>query len=90
MKPQQADQLARRALRLTIALREVLDGEDPSVAGAAIGQLAAAYLAAMDPKFRTTAHIMLLRLIDGSVPDLINGMIADGNAPPDWLKGTRT
>jgi hypothetical protein len=74
----------QRAAQLVHIIRPLLAGSEPEAVGAAVGELAAIFLAGHDPSIRADARQMLFKLIDELVPVSIDEMIEQGRVPREW------
>jgi hypothetical protein len=71
---------------LVRTLRPAFATHEPGIVGAALGELAAFFIAGHHPSMRDTARKMLFDYIDELVPVVLEEMIEEGAAPPNWIQ----
>lgn len=85
------DEMNRQSDALVAEIRPILAGhiDDPEVVGATLGHLLAIFVAGHNPELRETALTLLIDCAKGLVPVIVDEMILDGRAPPDWRERTK-
>src|ERR1700729_1601735 len=75
--------------QLTAEIAPLFHGRDPEVVASVISDLAATLLAGCHPTLRARMMDGMLILIRDLIPVIVENMIEQGIAPPDWREETK-
>jgi hypothetical protein len=79
-----SSELAEGAVELAQLIRPHLTGKPPAVVGAALAELCAIFIAGHAPPLREDMLKLLRDMTAELIPVIVEQMIAEGRAPPEW------
>lgn len=86
---ERAAEATRAADELVELLKPVFAGVDPEIVGATLGQLLAILVAGHHPMMREDALRLVVDMVRDLVPIIVEEMIDEGRAGPDWREVTK-